>query len=539
MEERNKKILWASLAILLLLIIIIVLFLLFWPRYEVRFDTKGGSEVETVMVRWRGKVKRPEDPTREGYIFAGWYYEEEEFDFDTAITKDMVIEAEWDEGKVELEGISLNATELTLAPGGTAELKVIPNPENAKEVELIWETSDESIVTVDQEGNIVAVKEGTAVITVKTADGKYSATCTVTVVGEVVAVEGVEISGEREVRVGNTIKLTAKISPENATNKQVTWSSSNRRIATVDQNGVVKGIREGTVTITVTTVDGQKVATYKITVKAAETQKPSEQQKPEPSKPEDKTVSVTGVTVSGSTHEVYEGESIKLTAKVSPDNATNKKVSWSSSDPTIATVDSNGTVRGLKAGKVTITAKTEDGGKTATYEVTVKAKEVKVTGVTISGSTHEIKVGGTLKLTAKVSPDNATNKKVSWKSSDPTIATVDSNGTVKGLKEGKVTITVTTEDGGKTATYEVTVKSEYKMILTEMVKETGAVFQYSLRVTKNGKTFTEYRGITYNGTSSAFKQSEKVPVKLVNKSVKKAEIVLNNGEKVTAEVEYK
>ena len=556
MEERNKKILWISLAVLLLLLIIIVIFLLFWPRYEVKFDTKGGSEIETVMVRWRGKVKRPEDPTREGYIFAGWYYGEEEFDFDTAITKDMLIEAEWEDGEVELEGISLNATELTLAPEGTGQIKVIPIPENAKEVELVWESSDESIVTVDENGNVKAIKEGTAVITVKTADGRYSATCTVTVSKEVVGVEGVEISGDKEVRVGKTIKLTAKVSPENATNKQVTWSSSNKRVATVDQNGVVKGIKEGKVTITVTTVDGEKVATYQITVKAAEeAQKPEEKptqtpeqtptkpnepvQPEEPSKPEDKTVKVTGVTVSGSTHEVYEGESIKLTAKVNPDNATNKSVSWSSSDSNVAEVGADGTVRGLKAGKVTITVKTADGEYTAQYEVTVKAKEIKVTGVTVSGSTHEMNVGGTLKLTAKVSPENATNKKVTWSSSNPSVATVDQNGTVTGKGEGKVTITVTTEDGKKQATYEVTVKSVYKMILTALKKETEAVFNYRLRVTKDGETFTEYKGISYNGTRSAFNQSELVPVKTVNTAVKKAEIILNNGEKVTAEVEYK
>ncbi|MBQ8483241.1 MAG: Ig domain-containing protein, partial [Bacteroidales bacterium] len=159
-----------------------------------------------------------------------------------------------------------------------------------------------------------------------------------------------------------------------------------------------------------------------------------------------------------------EGEEITLTATVTPDNATNKNVTWSTSDAAIVTV-TNGKVTAVKAGKATITVTTEDGAKTATCEVTVKAKTYPVTGVTLDKTEHEMTEGEEVTLTATVNPDNATNKNVTWSTSDAAIATV-TNGKVTAVKAGKATITVTTEDGAKTATCEVTVKA--KSISTEV-----------------------------------------------------------------------
>jgi uncharacterized protein YjdB len=131
-------------------------------------------------------------------------------------------------------------------------------------------------------------------------------------------------------------------------------------------------------------------------------------------------------------------------------------MTWSSSDKTVATV-SDGKVTALKAGKATITVTTEDGGKTATCEVTVKAKVYPVTGVTLDKTSATLTEGDDLTLTATVNPSNATNKTMTWSSSDKTVATV-SDGKVTALKAGKATITVTTEDGGKTASCEVIVR---------------------------------------------------------------------------------
>ena len=168
-------------------------------------------------------------------------------------------------------------------------------------------------------------------------------------------------------------------------------------------------------------------------------------------------VAVTGVKLDKTETNVTVDGKVTLKATVSPDNAGNKEVEWSSSDSTIASVDNNGVVTGHKAGTATITVKTKDGGKTATCKVTVTDKVVAVTEVKLDKTTAEMKVSDTLTLTATVTPDNATNKKVTWKSDKTDIADVDANGKVTAKAKGTATITVTTEDGGKTAKCVVTV----------------------------------------------------------------------------------
>ena len=122
-------------------------------------------------------------------------------------------------------------------------------------------------------------------------------------------------------------------------------------------------------------------------------------------------------------------------------------------------MDANGKVTGVKAGEATITVTTDDGGKTATCKVTVSNKEVNVTGVTLNKATLTLIEGASETLTATVAPADATNQKVTWKSSNAAVATVDAAGKVTAVKAGEATITVTTEDGGKTATCKVTVNA--------------------------------------------------------------------------------
>ena len=169
------------------------------------------------------------------------------------------------------------------------------------------------------------------------------------------------------------------------------------------------------------------------------------------------TVAVTGVSISKSSLSLVEGGSETLTATVTPDNATNKAVSWKSSDAATATVDNSGKVTAVKAGSATITVTTTDGSKTATCSVTVTAKTVAVSGVTLDHANLEITTGETAQLKATVSPDNASDKSVEWTSSDASVATVDGTGKVTAVKAGTATITVKTKDGGKTATCSVTV----------------------------------------------------------------------------------
>jgi uncharacterized protein YjdB len=238
---------------------------------------------------------------------------------------------------------------------------------------------------------------------------------------------------------GASEKLTATVAPADAENQKTSWKSDKTDVATVDAAGNVTAVKAGAATITVTTEDGGKTAACTVTVEAA-------------------TVAVTGVTLDKTTATLAPGGTVALKATVAPDGAGNKKVTWSSSKPDVATV-ADGTVTGVAAGEAVITVTTEDGGKTATCTVTVDAAAVAVTGVTLDKTTATLEAGQSLTLKATVAPDGATNKKVSWASDKTNIASVDQNGNVTAVAEGEAVITVTTEDGAKTATCAVTVEA--------------------------------------------------------------------------------
>lgn len=167
-------------------------------------------------------------------------------------------------------------------------------------------------------------------------------------------------------------------------------------------------------------------------------------------------VAVTGVSLNKTTLALTEGETATLTATVSPSDAANKAVSWSSSNATVAAVDNNGTVTAAGAGSATITVRTDDGGKTATCAVTVAAAVVPVTGISLDITDKELLVGETQQLTATVEPADATDKTVSWSTSSAAVATV-AEGLVTAVGKGTATIKATA--GGKEASCTITVLS--------------------------------------------------------------------------------
>ena len=279
---------------------------------------------------------------------------------------------------------------------------------------------------------------------------------------ETVGVSSVTVTPSRiEIIEGGSAALSAKVSPEAASDRAVAWSSSDRSVATVDKTGTVQGLKPGTATVTAT-AEG-KSGTCAVTVKA-------------------KAVNVTEVTLDRTELTLTEGEAETLTATVKPDNADNKKVKWSSDKTDVATVGGDGRVTAVKAGEATVTVTTEDGGKTATCKVTVKAKAVNVTEVTLDRAELTLTEGETETLTATVRPDNADNRNVTWSSDKTEVATVGGDGKVTAVKAGVAVVTVTTEDGGRTATCKVTVKAK-------VVPVTGVdVKPWSVTIGANGTT---------------------------------------------------
>ena len=317
--------------------------------------------------------------------------------------------------------ITLNKSILTLEKGTYANLVATVLPEDATDKTVTWISSNASVVSVDQAGKVTAVKGGNATITAKA--GEETAICVVTVT---VAVTSVTLSQTSLViEKGQSAILTATVNPSDATDKAIVWASSNTAIASVDQTGKVTALKGGKATITATS--GDKMASCEVTVTSAVTSV---------------TLNKTELTLEKGTYEV-------LTATVLPEDATDKTVTWSSSNASIASVDQNGKVTALKGGNATISAKA--GEKIATCVVTIT---VPVSSITLDNTTLALEEGETATLTATVLPDNATDKTVTWTSSNTTVATV-SGGTVTAIKEG--TATITAKAGDKTATCSVTI----------------------------------------------------------------------------------
>ena len=336
---------------------------------------------------------------------------------------------------VPVSGVTLSPATLSIVEGNEANTTFTVAPADATNKNVTWSSSNTAVATVGATGVVVGRAVGSATITVTTVDGGKTATCVVTVTAAAVPVTGISLTPATLTLIpGGTGVIAATVSPANATNKKVTWTSSNTNVATVNEKGEVSALTPGHAKISVFTQDGNFEAVCSVTVLAP----------------------VTGVTLNHTTYTIEEGNAFQLTATVEPANATNKNVTWSSSDEGAVTVGATGLVNAMEPGSVVITVTTVDGGYTATCTVTVTEKIIPVTGVEVD-SRLILTIGNTKTLEAKVLPTNATDKRITWSSSNTSVASVNEKGEVSGVSAGSAIVTVTTFDGGHTATCNVNV----------------------------------------------------------------------------------
>lgn len=320
---------------------------------------------------------------------------------------------------VPVTGIDITDSDFNLPRTETKALTAVVEPDGATYDAIEWASDNISVATVDSNGVVTAKTKGTANITASV--GGKSDSVKVTVYVPATSFEAEETSFEILRTATKQIRTTIK--PDDADDQKITWTSRNSSVATVDENGLVTGVAEGTTQIIGTLANNLSV-TVNVTVSI---------------------IPVESVALNKTQVDLLRKKTEKLTLTYSPENATEvEDVVWTSSDETVATVDSTGKVTALKEGTTTITAKMGTLSATATVKVT----EVPLAGVSLEDNKTETEVGKDFKLTPKLEPFNATDDVTfTFESSDPEIATVDAEGNVTTKKAGKVKITIKASNG--------------------------------------------------------------------------------------------
>ncbi len=395
---------------------------------------------------------------------------------------------------VPVTGISVVPTTLSLNITATGQLSSTIVPANASNKLVEWSSSDDAIATVDANGMVTAIAEGTATITALTNDGNFTATSVITVNPDnnpPVDVTGVSISPTSfDLSIGTARQLIGTVSPSNADNKSVSWTSSDAAIATVDGDGLVTAVSNGAATITITTDDGGFTASS--TVSVADVVSASLEVD------DRNTYLNTDYTVGGTLEVIANyhagtGQTItngqggvkfwlrELTSAWVPVNdliIEDGSAIGQESGTASATFSLAGLIPSadLPSGNfyfIYINAQTSSGevlevhGLAPINIVAQTTPPVAVTEVRVSPSTLALEIGQISNLSETVSPSNASNKNVSWSSSDNSIATVNSSGAVTALSAGSASITVTTDDGNYTAICNITVEGSAATIIVE------------------------------------------------------------------------
>ena len=346
----------------------------------------------------------------------------------------------YDKGKVD--GDSINAPKsISVSPslvsvniGGSRKINVVITPDKTNK-SVTWRSLNSDVATVSSDGLVVGKSEGSTKIVASTVNG-LDAYVNVEVVDKIVNVNKITVEPtSMEINVGDRREFNYTITPDNATNQGVMISSSNDEIISISDNNII-GIKEGSATVTITTVDGDYKAKINVTVKGGKN-----------------IINAKGLTVSPTTINLSVGSSFEVETKVTPDNATYKELKWTSSNPKVATVN-NGLIVGVSKGKAEITVKTHNN---ISKKIIVNVTNVEINSITLDKSSETINVGETLSLIKTINPSNASNQNVYWDSSNNFVATVDDNGIVTGRNVGRTTITVRTNNG-KVASCMITVK---------------------------------------------------------------------------------
>ena len=325
---------------------------------------------------------------------------------------------------IKAKSVALNKTSMQITSQNSINKLVATVTPSQASQKVAWSSSNGKIATVDSKGRVKAVSNGKCKIIATTTDGtNRTASCDVTVDVKFVTGISFDFNSYTITNVNQTPVFRPNITPSDAEDKNVRWSSSNTKVATVSSSGVIKAAGNGTCKITATTTDGTNLsASFNITVN----------------------IKATKITLDKTKIELTTGkETEKITSSIEPSIA-NKAVKYTSSNTSIATVSSDGVVTAVGSGTCRIIAATTDGSKvTASCDVTV---DIKTTGMKLDKTNYTFNKAETIKINPVITPSKA-SKKLTWTSSNTKVAIVSSDGKVTPVGKGTCKITATTTDG--------------------------------------------------------------------------------------------
>ncbi len=381
------------------------------------------------------------------------------------------------EKNIRVKSISIDQDDFSINVGSTRSLSVTIKPSDATNQGVSWTSSNSNVVAVNSNGDVKGISPGIATITAKTIDGKYTSSIKILVnaTKNNDSVKDIKLTyNKSHVVIGKSLYIKAEVIPPDASDQELTWSTNDKKIATVSSDGNVYGKGEGIAIITVTSKTGVTKSVSLIVT----------------------AIPVSSIKLSDSNRKINIGEEYPLIATISPADASYKTIKWTSSNSSILSVNEKGLVTPHKVGIATITATTTN-GKSASCKFTITDEIVLPTSIKISKSQIEVKEKGKIGLTAVIQPSNATNQKVTWSIENENLAMINNQGLITGVNDGVTRVTAKTTNG-KTATAFVVIKSNNK---TKYNYLNGTTIKYWI---ENNTSKNAY--ITHIWVKDAYKQ---------------------------------
>ena len=431
-------------------------------KFKVNFKDSNGAELKTESIK-NGKTVDLYAPTKDGYKFGSWNTKSDGSgksynDSDNIkVKEDINLYAQWtQDSTVYVTSLTVIGSS-SVQIGKTAQMIVDILPTDSGSAGVTWSVNNAN-ATIDSNGLLTGVTEGTVTVTATAKDGSgKSATKQITVgqTSVVVPVTSIAVSSKTNATTitanGGTLQMVAGVLPQDAGNQQVTWSVVNRTgSATISSTGLLSAVGNGAVTVKATATDGSGVVGSETILLSGQISK----------------TLVDGITLSSTSDTITNGQTLQISASVSPTNATNKDIIWSVDNNAIATISSTGLLNPVGNGTVTVSATAKDGsGKVGSKKITISNQAVQITDITVDGvigDTTGIKrlIGPdktTLQMVATVSPVHEANQDVIWsviQAGDSGTnmtgrARIDSNGLLTADSNGIVTVRATSKANSK------------------------------------------------------------------------------------------